>query len=236
MRLCWRRSGSQGHADLGREASAAPEDRSAAFRPCSQGRVEVGNVALWPGSMRASTGRVVVYGCLRRRLPARRPCPRSHLPRPPWPPRWRPPERRRRRCRRPTVCVWWRRCNRFLTLVGPGPSSRSAIGASACSAGGDGRRDFVGGEARVRGAVRFCGPWSGRRAAAEKLPSELVQQVSRGSVEVFGVAVPGVAVGLAAVPPQPLPDRAQLVDRKPGHPGVGIGHRHAPIPWRCRAP
>ena len=56
------------------------------------------------------------------------------------------------------------------------------------------------------------------------------------TVEVFGVAVPGVAVGLAAVPPQPLPDRAQLVDRKPGHPGVGIGHRHAPIPWRCRAP
>jgi hypothetical protein len=87
------------------------------------------HVALWPGSMRASTGRVVVYGCLRRRLPARRPCPRSHLPRPPWPPRWRPPELRRRRCRRPTVCVWWRRCNRFLTLVGPGPSSRSAIGA-----------------------------------------------------------------------------------------------------------
>jgi hypothetical protein len=57
MSLCWRRSVSQGHADLGREASAAPEGRSAAFRPCSQGRVEVGNVALWPGSMRASTGR-----------------------------------------------------------------------------------------------------------------------------------------------------------------------------------
>jgi hypothetical protein len=97
---------------------------------------------------------------------ARRPCPRSHLPRPPWPPRWRPPERRRRRCRRPTVCVWWRRCNRFLTLVGPGPSSRSAIGASACSAGGDGRCDFVGGERQsaqggevlraVVGSARCC--------------------------------------------------------------------------------
>jgi hypothetical protein len=76
------------------------------------------------------------------------------------------PERRRRRYRRPTVCVWWRRCNRFLTLVGPGPSSRSAIGASACSAGGDGRCDFVGGERQsaqggevlraVVGSARCC--------------------------------------------------------------------------------
>jgi len=186
--------------------------------------------------MRASTGRVVVYGCLRRRLPARRPCPRSHLPRPPWPPRRRPPELRRHRCRRPTVCVWWRRCNRFLTLVGPGPSSRSAIGASACSAGGDGRRDLVGGErqsaqggevlrAVVRSA-RCC------REATERARPAGFARLGRG---VRGRSPRGRRwVGCCAA--TATPGRAQLVDRKPGHPGVGIGHRHAPIPWRCRAP
>src|SRR4051794_154138 len=47
----------------------------------------------------------------------------------------------------------------------------------------------------------------------------------RGPVQMLGVAVPRVTVGLAAVPPEPLPDDAQAIDRDIGRTGGGVGHR-----------
>jgi hypothetical protein len=63
------------------------------------------------------------------------------------------------------------------------------------------------------------------RGAADELLSELVQQVLRGPVQMFGVTVPGIAVGLAAVPPEPRADDAQAIDPEVGRTGSGIGHR-----------
>jgi hypothetical protein len=56
--------------------------------------------------------------------------------------------------------------------------------------------------------------------------SEIVQQGLRGAVEVLGVAVPGIAVGLAAVPPKPLAYYGQAIDRRVGRTGAEIDHRH----------
>ena len=59
---------------------------------------------------------------------------------------------------------------------------------------------------------------------------EVAQEVLRGPVQVLGVAIPWVAVGLAAVPPDPLPYRGQPVDRKASWTGMGIFHRDAHLP------
>src|SRR4051812_49949901 len=41
----------------------------------------------------------------------------------------------------------------------------------------------------------------------------------------LGVTVPGIAVGLAAVPPEPRADDAQVIDPEIGRTGGEIGHR-----------
>src|SRR3954447_23403477 len=74
------------------------------------------------------------------------------------------------------------------------------------------------------------------RVAAEELLSELVQQVLRGPVQMLGVAVPGVTVGLAAVPPEPLPDDAEAIDRDIGRTGGGVGHRGEHLPPHYMTP
>src|SRR4051794_8784521 len=63
------------------------------------------------------------------------------------------------------------------------------------------------------------------RVGTDELVHEIVQQVLRGPVQMLGVAVPGVTVGLAAVPPEPLPDDAEAIDRDIGRTGGGIDHR-----------
>src|SRR3954462_14456826 len=63
------------------------------------------------------------------------------------------------------------------------------------------------------------------RVAAEELLSELVQQMLRGPVQMLGVTVPRIAVGLAAVPPLPRADDAQGIDPDIGRTGGGIDHR-----------
>src|SRR3954469_6615654 len=64
-----------------------------------------------------------------------------------------------------------------------------------------------------------------RRVAAEELLNELVQQMLRGPVQMLGITVPRIAVGLAAVPPQPRADDAEGIDPEIGRTGSGIGHR-----------
>src|SRR3954464_7106824 len=64
-----------------------------------------------------------------------------------------------------------------------------------------------------------------RRVAAEELLNELVQQMLRGPVQMLGVTVPRIAVGLAAVPPQPGADAAQGIGPDIGRTGGGIDHR-----------
>jgi hypothetical protein len=57
---------------------------------------------------------------------------------------------------------------------------------------------------------------AGRWVGADELLSEIVQQSLRGAVEVLGIAVPGIAVGLAAVPPKPLAYHGQAIERRVG--------------------
>jgi hypothetical protein len=59
----------------------------------------------------------------------------------------------------------------------------------------------------------------------EERLDEVIQEVSRGPVQMLGVAVPWVAVGLAAVSPEPRADDAQGIDRELGWRRVGMGHR-----------
>jgi hypothetical protein len=55
--------------------------------------------------------------------------------------------------------------------------------------------------------------------------SEIVQQGLRGAVEVLGIAVPGIAVGLAAVPPKPLAYHVQAIDRRVDRTAAEMDHR-----------
>src|SRR3954462_7069371 len=47
----------------------------------------------------------------------------------------------------------------------------------------------------------------------------------RGPVQMLGITVPRIAVGLAAVPPQPRADDAEGIDPAIGRTGSGIEHR-----------
>jgi hypothetical protein len=74
------------------------------------------------------------------------------------------------------------------------------------------------------------------RVGTDELVHELVQQVLRGPVQMLGVAVPGVTVGLAAVPPEPRPDDAEAIDRDIGRTGGGVGHRGEHLPPHYMTP
>src|SRR3954449_3828382 len=63
------------------------------------------------------------------------------------------------------------------------------------------------------------------RVGTEKPGKEIVQQMLRGPVQMLGVAIPRMAVGLAAVPPEPLADDREAIDRDAGRTGGRIGHR-----------
>src|SRR3954453_17230924 len=52
----------------------------------------------------------------------------------------------------------------------------------------------------------------------------------------LGVTVPGVTVGLAAVPPEPRANDAEAIDPDVGRPGGGIGHRGDTFPPHHIAP
>src|SRR3954451_11259087 len=58
----------------------------------------------------------------------------------------------------------------------------------------------------------------------------------RGPVQMLGITVPWIAVGLAAVPPQPRADDAEGIDPEIGRTGSGIEHRGGHLPRRSFAP
>jgi hypothetical protein len=69
-------------------------------------------------------------------------------------------------------------------------------------------RRGVGGVTSRRSQASPVSRSAARVSRCEELLSEIVQQVLCGPVQMLGVTVPRITVGLTAVPPEPLPDDA----------------------------
>ena len=76
---------------------------------------------------------------------------------------------------------------------------------------------------------------AGRWVGADELLSEIAQQGLRGAVQVLRIAIPGITVGLAAVPPRPLAYHGPVIDRRVGRTAAEIDHggEHLPAALHC---